>query len=371
MRDLVARLAERPRVALDTEGNSLFNYFERVCLLQLSFEDEHFLVDPLGGLRTEPLYEALAECPLILHAAENDFRMLYTETEFVPRGGVFDTLLAAQLLGREQLSLAALVEGFAGVTMCKKGQKSNWARRPLTADQLTYAVDDTKYLPAIAEQQEQELLDLGRLEWHAESCARVAECGVKANGRDRDDAWRVRGAGKLRRRELAYLRELWRWRDEQSQDVDKPPFKILGNEELLSLARWAAAHPGQGIEKGPRLPRHCGGGRLMALKGALKQAHQLPRDEWPVPRPRVQNGVPQPSFKDDVDRLRAISRQIGTELGIEASVIAPRSALEAIARNRPQTRSELVECSGLMNWQINLLRDHVLPLFTGQAASNA
>lgn len=366
LRELVARLRERPQVSLDTEGNSLFNYFERVCLLQLSIEDEHFLVDPLNGTKLDTFYESLSECPLILHAAENDLRMLYTEARFLPRAGVFDTLVAAQLLGCEQLSLAALVNSHAGVTLCKKGQKSNWARRPLTADQLAYAVDDTKYLVQIADQQEQDLEALGRLDWHRESCARTAECGLKANGRDPDEAWRLRGAGKLRRKELAYLRELWRWRDEQARGVDRPPFKILGNEELIHLAKWGAAHPDRPIEEGARLPKHCTGSRLSALRGALSRARRLPREEWPKPRPRAQDGAPQPSLKEDVDRLRVISKKIGGELGIEPSVVAPRSALEAIARTRPNTQVELMECSGLMNWQAQLLRDDVLSLYNGR-----
>lgn len=371
LRELIARLRERPRVALDTEGNSLFNYFERVCLLQLSIGDEHFLVDPLNGVKLHLFYETLSDCPLILHAAENDLRMLYTDAEFVPRAGLFDTLLAAQLLGREQLSLAALVDAYAGVTLCKKGQKSNWARRPLTSDQLTYAVDDTKYLAPIAQQQEHDLAALGRLDWHAESCARTAECGMKTSGRDPDEAWRLRGAGKLRRRELAYLRELWLWRDEEARAVDKPPFKILGNEELINLAKWAAAHPSQSLDKGPRLPKHCTGARLSALKGALTRARRLPRHAWPNPRPRAQEGLPQPGLKEDVDRLRVLSKRIGAELGIEPSVVAPRSALEAIARNRPHSKHELIEHSGLMNWQAELLCEDVLPMFNGRMPHHA
>lgn len=370
VRELAARLGTRPRVALDTEGNSLFNYFERVCLIQLSFEGEHYLVDTLARLYLAPLYDALAQCPLILHAADNDFRMLYTEAGFAPKAGVFDTLIAAQLLGREQLSLAALVESCAGVTLCKKGQKSNWAQRPLTAEQLAYAVDDTKYLSRIAQEQQYELESLGRLDWHREACARSAETGSKANGRDPEEAWRIRGSGKLRRKELAYLREVWRWRDEEARAVDKPPFKILGNDELTNLALWAVHNPDQGLNTGPRLPKHCIGPRLAALKGALNHARELPREEWPEPRPRVLNGPPLPSFQEDVEKLKETSRRIGGELGIEPSVVAPRAALEAIARKRPNCLEALIECSGLMNWQIGLLRGDVLAMYNGKASNH-
>lgn len=365
--DLCAKLQSHPHVALDTEGNSLYAYFERVCLIQASFDGQHYLIDPLCGADLRPLYDALARCPLLLHAADNDFRQLYSEAKFVPKAKLFDTLLAAQLLGRQQLSLAALVEESTGVVMCKRGQKSNWGKRPLTDSQLSYAVDDTRYLFQIAEEQEKELIALGRLSWHEESCERSSQAGLRQSDKDPGEAWRIRGAGHLRRREMAYLRELWTWRDTEARAANKPPFKILGNEPLMDLARWGAAHPGRPIHKGPRLPKHCAGKRFASLERSLGKANGLPKEKWPEPRTRIAAQKNGPSFRHDTEVLKSACHRVSDELAIQPSVIAPRAALENIARSRPNSRGAVAECSSLMNWQIDLLHDDILALFDGRA----
>ena len=123
---LVRRIGAAERVALDTEADSLHNYFEKVCLVQLSLGGEHYLVDPLSGLDLTGFLEALAEKPLILHGGDYDLRMMRASMDFRPRRAVFDTMIAAQLLGIEQIGLAALIERFFDITIGKGGQKSDW-----------------------------------------------------------------------------------------------------------------------------------------------------------------------------------------------------------------------------------------------------
>ncbi|MFC1806628.1 HRDC domain-containing protein, partial [Planctomycetota bacterium] len=208
----------------------------------------------LGRLGT---LEALADKLLILHAADYDLRMMRATFGFRPRGGIFDTMLAAQLLGHPQLGLAAAVEGRFGVTLCKKGKKSNWSRRPLTPYQLQYASDDTRYLGALADHLGGELERLGRTDWHRESCEALIEATAENAARDPDRAWRIKGASRLDRRELAFVRELWQWRESEAQKADLPPFRVLGNHQLLELALWAASHPRRAPDRGPKLPRNC------------------------------------------------------------------------------------------------------------------
>ena len=127
---LVRRISTVDRVALDTEADSLHNYFAKVCLIQLSFSDEHYLIDPLCGLDLSGFLGALAEKSLIVHGGDYDLRMLRGSLGFRVRRQVFDTMIAAQLLGFEQLGLAALIERYFEVTIGKAGQKSDWSRRP-------------------------------------------------------------------------------------------------------------------------------------------------------------------------------------------------------------------------------------------------
>lgn len=360
---VVDRLRGKPTVSLDTEGNSLYNYFERVCLIQLSIGEHHVLIDPLSGLDLSGFYDALADCPLILHAADNDLRALYSEAGFIPRAPLFDTLIAAQLLGEDQLSLAALVQTCCGIELSKSGQKSNWGRRPLSEKQIAYAVDDTRYLAAIARKLRKRLEKLNRLEWHEEWCARSVEVCAQTNHKDDGEAWRIRGSGKLNRRELSFLREIWRWRDKEARAADRPPFKILGNDQLLELARWSAHSPGRSLRSGPRLPKNISSARVQGLDRALNRARRLPKARWPEKVRSRSNGYPGPDFREDSEWLKRRCREVAEELSLDRATIAPRAALEAIARTRPDTDDGIRECSGLMAWQVELIRDHVYALY--------
>ncbi|GAG26310.1 unnamed protein product, partial [marine sediment metagenome] len=133
---LSARLKQTNRVALDIEGNSLHRYFEKVCLIQLTFDGENYILDPLAGLDLSRFLRVLSATPLILHDADYDLRMLHSSLGFRPRREVFDTMLAGQILGCTQYSLVALARDFLEVSLTKRGQKSDWTQRPLTKAQL-------------------------------------------------------------------------------------------------------------------------------------------------------------------------------------------------------------------------------------------
>jgi ribonuclease D len=355
--DLARRLHDVPRVAFDSEANSLHNYHERVCLIQLSAGDRNFLVDPLGGGDLEDLIKRLARIDLIIHGADYDLRLMRSTFDFVPKGAVFDTMLAAQLLGMERIGYAALVEHFFDVQISKSGQKSNWARRPLTEAQLAYAADDTRYLGPLADLLRDELESRGRLEWHEEWCKRIVKAASEAAPRTDDEAWRIRGTGTLKPKQLVFVKEIWRWREQQAERADTPPFKILGNQQLIELAMWAAAHPGQDLDKGPRLPRNCEGRRLQALKAAIRRGHGLPKDKWPERFKRQKKSYTGPECKPQIEALRAESARVAADLGIPAAVLAPKAMIVNIARSNARTRHDMQASAGMMNWQVALLEE--------------
>src|SRR4029434_2987994 len=165
------------------------NYFEKVCLIQLSIDGEHELVEPLAGLELREFFAALATKPLIFHAGDYDLRILRASTGFRPNGEIFDTMIAAQLLGVDQLGLAALIERYFAVAIGKEGQKSDWSQRPLSEKQLQYAVNDTRYLEALADRLAAELEAKGRVEWHQESCRAMVQASGRDNPRDPEEAW--------------------------------------------------------------------------------------------------------------------------------------------------------------------------------------
>jgi ribonuclease D len=149
-------------VAVDTEADSLHAYPEKLCLLQISTAAGDELVDPLAGMNIDPLLDALAGHELIFHAADYDLRLLRKHHEFVP-GAIFDTMLAARLLGMKKFSLGDLVETGLGVKLEKGSQKADWARRPLTPKMEDYARNDTRYLKPLADRQRPARVASGKL----------------------------------------------------------------------------------------------------------------------------------------------------------------------------------------------------------------
>ena len=173
LNDFLPHLAHAERVAVDTEADSLHAYREKLCLIQISLpQDEHALVDPLAGISLQPLYDALVGKTIVLHGADYDLRLLRRDGGFVA-DAVFDTMLAARLVGRREFSYAALVKAEFGIELTKGSQKANWARRPLTDTMAAYAQNDTRYLLQIAENLGARLRELGRWDWFEQSCARA------------------------------------------------------------------------------------------------------------------------------------------------------------------------------------------------------
>jgi ribonuclease D len=352
---LIQRIGAAERVAVDTEADSLHNYFEKVCLVQLSLAGAHYLVDPLCGLDLNGLSEALADKPLILHGGDYDLRMMRASIGFRPRREVFDTMIAAQLLGFEQIGLAALIERYFDITIGKAGQKSDWSRRPLSETQLGYAVNDTRFLERLADRMHGELSARGRVDWHRESCRAMVESSGRDHARDPEEAWRIKGAGRLTRRQLAYLREVWRWRHHHARSANLPAFRVLGNQEILGLVRWAESHPGVPLHQGPKLPRNIVGAQLTTLEEAIARVARMDETEWPEPRKR-DHDAPRIDCIEEINSLRAECAQIAHELEIAASTLAPRAALEAIARSRPRTVDEIMKTGGLLRWQAELMQ---------------
>ena len=322
--ELLENIKSVERVAVDTEADSLHCYHEKLCLLQISVPEQDVLVDPLANVDLASLREALEEKEIVLHGADFDLRLLRRRLNFKAHK-IFDTVIAARLLGIREFSLAALVERFFGVTLTKGSQKANWARRPLPSRMVEYAINDTHYLLPLAEKLERQLCERDRLEWFRQSCQRALEQTAVERVRDLDDAWRISGAGTLRGPAAAVLRALWQWREKEAEAADRPPFHILQNRELLAAA--------ESFAKGG-MPdfSHFSARRRGAFREAAKHALKLPEEAWPLPRPRL-GTRPTAEMKQRTEELRRRRDHGATRLELDPAFVAPRAALEALATN--------------------------------------
>jgi len=356
MASMLEHMHEGSSVALDTEADSLYHYYHKVCLIQLTFDDQNYIIDPLAKMDMAPFLEDIKNKPLILHDAGYDLRMMRSTFGFVPESEVFDTMLAAQLLGHERFGLGSLVEQFFGVVMPKGGQKSDWSRRPLTDRQLEYASEDTFYLHKLAYIFAEELENLGRTEWHDQWCARIVEAAENFKQPvNTDDAWRIKGARYLDKHELAQLQHIWNWREDQSKMQDIPPFKVMGNAQLIKLAVWSSRNPQNPLSSGPKLPITCRGRRLEELKKAIAIAHSIPESKMPShPKPK-HHPKPPPETNEIFEKLKVECDKIATELKLATQVIASRATLKTIAIRKPADLEEITRC-GPMKWQAELLQ---------------
>ncbi|MBN2506608.1 MAG: HRDC domain-containing protein [Verrucomicrobia bacterium] len=336
------RLRDAAWIALDTEADSLHAYPEKLCLIQIGFAGGDVLLDPLAGLELAPVFAELGRHELILHGADYDLRLLQRHCHFVPKT-IFDTMLAARLLGVHQFGLDNLVAKYLGVTLEKGPQKANWARRPLTPRMETYARNDTRHLKPLADILRAELTAKGRLEWHAETCRQlVAECALPRTV-DADQQWRVKGSSRLPPRALAVLRALWQWREHEAVTANRPPYFVLQPDTMIGLALAAVDH----ADLDTPLPRHLTRRRRTGILNAI-DAGLAAQD---LPKPPTHRGRRQ--TEAEKRRLRELERrrnQHAAALKLDPSLIASRATLAQLARDWDAHSPEL------MAWQRDLLR---------------
>ncbi len=346
---LLAALEHVEECALDTEADNMYHYRTRVCLLQFLVSGKIYLVDALAPIAFEPLWEVLATKHILIHGSDFDLRLLADLCQFRPKS-IFDTMLAAQLLNRPRIGLAALLQQHFGLALDKDGQKANWSKRPLTRDLLDYAALDVWHLPALRDILTQELAQLDRLDWLDQQCRRQIESGLIGFPRDDDNDWRIGRSERLRGRGLGVLHSVWHWREQWARELDVPPFKVCNSDMLLNIAY--AAEDGDSVEgilgKVNLGKRHA---RLSAnLASTLHQG--IGRDPQTLPRrPRSDLAPLTPREIALQDRIKADRDRIAAGIGLESTLIANRAQLAQIARD-PAKLDEI-----LLPWQANLLRN--------------
>lgn len=347
------RLSAQPVVAVDTEADSLHSYFDKVCLIQVSIPGEDLVIDPLTRIDIGAFGRVLADPNVtkVLHGGDYDLRILNRDFGFTVTN-LIDTMICAQLLGYSAIGLAALLEKHFGLQVDKAHQRADWAMRPLPKDMLEYAAMDTRHLIALAGKMKEELIALGRWEWALEEFTRLEQVRYRENDEDVEPWRKVKNLGNLDRRSLAIFRELYAWRDRVARTADRPPFKVIGNDALIEIAKAKTASLGElsrikGVAR-YHLDRY---GREIAA--AIRGPLELPDSDLP------EKNEPKPWLRDRalesrIDRLKKVRDRVATDLKIEPSVLAPRHVLTTVATNGN------LDAPAMREWQKRLIGNDLL-----------
>lgn len=326
-------------VAVDTESNSLHAYREQVCLVQFSTGSEDYLVDPLALQDLSALAPVFSSPAIekVFHAAEYDVICLKRDYRMEFQN-IFDTMLAARILGIKAIGLGAMLNDTFGLELDKRFQKADWRKRPMSAAMLSYARMDTHYLLDLRKSLAEQLDSRNLMDLAAEDFKRIA----KVNGTTQPDDcldgfWRINGAQHLDGQQAAVLKELFAFREKEARRRDTPPFKVMANDFLLGLAQAMPRSEEElfGTGLNARLLQRYERGLMAAIKTGL--------DGHPLHRPH--HTRQDPDLKARIDMLKGWRKETADKLEVESDVVLPRELLVKIAEVNP---ASIVELKGIM-----------------------
>jgi ribonuclease D len=340
--EALSRLLDELRAAgsfaYDSEFIGERSYLPQLCLIQVGLPKRIALIDPLADLNLMPFWAIIADPAIekIVHAGQQDvepvFRMLGR-----PPANLFDTQIAAGFIHLPYpLSLTKLVQELVGARLGKGLTFTSWDQRPLSGQQLHYAADDVRYLPAARAELARRLDAAGHTAWAKEESQTLCH-GGPCRFDPEDGYLKIRGASGLDPRNLAVLRELAIWRDAAAQSADLPPRTLLKDEILLGLAR----NPAGNLDKLSRvrgLPRPLESAEGPAIVAATQRALALPANQLPD----NQFFEPSPREKFQSDAMWATAQSICYGQGIDPALVGSRQDIGELRRHPSGSEHRLV-----------------------------
>ena len=316
------RLAAEPRIAVDTEANSMFAYHERICLVQVSTPDADILIDPLA-VDLAPLRSVLEDPGIqkVMHGADYDV-LIFRRTQSIGIENLFDTMLAARVLGWPKCGLASLLETHFEFKANKAFQRYDWGQRPLSDAALAYARFDTHYLLRLADVQGEALDEGPHREMFDRACARQTAVLPRERPFDPDRYWKFKGARDLDEAGRSVLKSVFVWREQKAEALNWPPFRVLPEMAMLGLAHGRPSSQAELNEvKGmPKPVARRDGPELLALVAAAI--------ETPCPPP--ERPKPDRAHSDRVDAMKAWRKAEATRLGLDPEIIIDRAGLMSV-----------------------------------------
>lgn len=349
LESIVKTLENENAIAVDLEADSMFHFQEKVCLLQLATGKVNAVIDPLQVQDLsllKPVFSA-ENIRKVFHGADYDVRSLYRDYR-IKIHNLFDTQLACRFLGIKETGLEAVLQARFDVRLDKKFQRKDWSQRPLPKEMINYASNDVKYLLPLAEMLEKELKNRGRLSWVYEECEYLSN--VRPAQNDNEPLFlHFKGAGRLGPKSLAVLEGLLQYRKKVARKKDRPLFKVLGNQSLMSLATKKPLTV-RYLEKTEALSRKQVKMYGDALIDVIKRSVGQPGDALPV-YPRKKAPPVHPAVPDRIKALKNWRDKKARALGIEPGLLFNKSILTTLAIHNPHDLKLLSHIRELKKWQ--------------------
>jgi ribonuclease D len=354
-----ARLAKHPYVTVDTEFLRESTYFPILCVAQMASAEEAAVVDARAdGIDLAPFFDLMADERVlkVFHAARQDIEIVWHQAGLIPHP-VFDTQVAAMVLGYgDSISYDQLVQRITGDTLDKSHRFTDWARRPLSAQQIAYAISDVTHLRDVYLALSVDLKRRGRADWVSEEMEVLTSPGTYRL--DPDSAWERLKTRVRKPKDLAVLIELAAWREREAQARDVPRGRVLKDDALADIAVHAptTAEKLGSLRSLPRgFERSKWGESILAAvaRGLARDPKSLPRLE------RAKSGA---NGAATVELLKVLLRMTSERHAVAAKVIATVDDLDRIAA------SDDAEVPALKGWRRELFGEKALALKRGQLA---
>ena len=358
-----SRLAQHKVITVDTEFLRETTYYPLLCVVQMASAEEAVVIDTLApGIDLKPFFELMAnEAVLkVFHAARQDIEIVWHQSGTIPHP-IFDTQVAAAMLGYgHQIGYGQLVSQVVGVVLEKSETFTNWAQRPLTPQQLEYAVEDVRHLFTLHSRLHDRLKSLGRLEWVEEEFRRLQVSTGEESRSPQIRYQKIRGWEGLKPRARAVLRELAAWREQEAQKRDRPRGRVLRDDVLLEIARrMPASTQALGALRGfqpSQLERYGD-----AIVATIQRGLAVPEGDFPraEKRPRID-----PETAGLADLLGTALKVRAIEASISPQLLASSADLEIFALEQGLGAAENLPI--LQGWRRTLAGEHLLKVLEGK-----
>ena len=353
---VIEHLSTQPVVGFDTEFISEGRYEPALCLVQLSTPDGIWIVDPLAVSDLSELWGVLATRELVTVAARQEIKFC-EKGAGAPPAGILDLQVAAGLLGFGfPLSHTNLVLRILNIKVHGGESFTDWRKRPLTSVQLKYAADDVRYLLQIREKLLRRAEKMGRTEWIRGECARMVTDVLRE-----EERWRVSGSSRLNRRQLAALREVWRWRDRAARKSNIPVGRVLSDAMLIEVAKRSPSSV-EDLFAIRGLDRKLFRNSESDVVAAVKKAQELPEEKLPSNERR--EDPPQVAVVQKL--LSVASNGLAAEYDVDPALLATTSDLQDLVRWFLEGEKVGEEPDAIVGWRGEILREPLLGFLEGK-----